>query len=58
MKKLIILDYTAPIVHIYDVDTEVNIDDEYIEKLGINTNCACWMFGNDIEMIYHKEILK
>lgn len=58
MEKLIILDYAVPIVHIYDVDSEANIDEEYIENLGINTNCASWMFGEDIEMIYHKETLK
>ena len=58
MEKLIILDYVVPTVHIYDVDSNVEIDESYIEDLSINTNCASWMFGEDIEIIHHKGVLK
>ena len=58
MEKLIILDYVVPTVHIYDVALDVEIDESYIEDLGINTNCASWMLGEDIEIIHHKGVLK
>ena len=58
MKKLIILDYVVPTVHIYDLYPDVDIDESYIKNLGINTNCASWMFGEDIEIIHHRKVLK
>jgi len=58
MEKLVILDYVIPSVHIYDVDPEADVDEEYIENLGFNTNSCNWMFGEEMEIIYHKEVLK
>lgn len=58
MEKLVILDYVVPSVHVYDVDTEANIDETYIENLGFNTNSCSWMFGDGIDIIFHKEVLK
>ena len=58
MEKLVILDYVVPSVHIYDIDSEADIDEEYIENLGFNTDSCSWMFGEDVEIIHHKEVLK
>ena len=58
MEKLVVLDYTNATVDFYDVDSEADIDESYIESLGHNTNCCSWMFGENIEITFHKEILK
>jgi hypothetical protein len=58
MEKLVILDYVVPSVHIYDIDSDADIDESYINNLGFSTSCCNWMFGEDIEIIHHKGILK
>ena len=58
MEKLIILDYVVPTVHIWDIDSDADIDETYIENLGFNTNSCHWMFGDEMEIIHHKEVLK
>lgn len=57
-EELIILDYSTATVHIYNVDPGVNIDEEYISNLGFHTSNCSWMFGEDIEIIRHKGLLK
>ena len=58
MEDLVILDFNNATVHFYKVDKDTNINDDYIEKLGFNTNDCSWMFAEDIEVIKHKGILK
>ena len=58
MEDLVILDFNNATVHFYKVDKYTNINDDYIEKLGFNTNECSWMFAEDIEVIKHKGILK
>ena len=58
MEDLAILDYSTSTVHFYKVDSNADINDDYIEKLGFNTNECSWMFAEDIEIIKHKGILK
>ena len=58
MEKLIILDFCTASVHVYDVDSEANIDETYIENLGFNTNSCSWMFAENMEITFHKEVLK
>ena len=58
MEKLIILDYTNATVDLYDVESDANIDESYIEELGFNTNNCYWMFGENMEITFHKEVLK
>ena len=58
MEDLVILDFNNATVHLYKVDKDTNINDDYIEKLGFNTNECSWMFAEDIEVIKHKGILK
>ena len=57
MEDLVILDYSNSTVHFYKVDNDANIDENYIEKLGFNTNECSWMFAEDIGIIKHKGIL-
>ena len=57
MEDLVILDYSNSTVHFYKVDNNANIDENYIEKLGFNTNECSWMFAEDIGIIKHKGVL-
>ena len=56
MEDLVILDYSTLTVHFYKVDSNADIHDDYIEKLGFNTNECSWMFAEYIEVIKHKGI--
>ena len=58
MEKLVILDYTNATVDFYDVEPDVDIDESYIEELGFNANNCSWMFGDNMEITFHKEVLK
>ena len=57
MEDLVILDFNNATVHFYKVDKDTNINDDYIEKLGFNTNECSWMFAEDIGIIKHKGVL-
>ena len=58
MEDLVILDYSNSTLHFYKVANDANIDENYIEKLGFNTNECSWIFAEDVEVIKHKGILK
>ena len=58
MEDLVILDFNNATIHFYKVDSNADINDDYIEKLGFNTNECSWIFAEDIEVIKHKGILK
>ena len=58
MEDLVILDYSTLTVHFYKIDSNADINDDYIEKLGFNTNECSWMFAEDIDIFKHKGILK
>ena len=55
--KLVILDYNKGIVHYYNVEKEVEINEEYVTNLGFNSDEICWMYGEEIDIIEHNEIL-
>lgn len=57
MEKLIILEFSTGIAHIYDIERSEPVDEEYIENLGYKVSDCHWMSG-DIEIIQHKGILK
>ena len=58
MEDLVILDYSTLTVHFYKIDSNADINDDYLENLGFNTNECSWMFAEHIEVIKHKGILK
>lgn len=58
MKELIVLDYSNMTVHFFNVDSSIKIDEEYVYNLGFHTSNCSWMFGEDIEIIRHKGLLK
>lgn len=58
MEQLIILDYSIPSVHFYNIASEVEVDESYIHSLGFHTSNCAWMFGRNIEVNVHNEVLK
>lgn len=59
MEQLVILDSWTSEVHIYSIaNSETDIDEEYMKKLGHNTNNCQWMFCEDCNIIHHKEPLQ
>ena len=58
MEDLVILDYNNSTLHFYKVDNDANIDENYIEKLGLNPDDCSWICAEDIDVIKHKGILK
>ena len=58
MEELVIIDYSKSVIHFYKVDNDADINEDYIEKLGFNTNECSWMFAENIDIIKHKGICK
>lgn len=58
MMKLTILDYTNSTIDIYDVEENVEINEDYINKLGFNIKNCLYMVNKRVELTYHKEILQ
>ena len=58
MEKLVILDYSDASVHFFDVDSDADIDEEYIERLGFNCSNCYWMFGENMRIEFHNNVLK
>ena len=55
MEKLVVLDYSTLSVHFYDIDTDKDID---IEELGFKESQCSWMFGDSMDITFHKEAVK
>lgn len=58
MEELVILDYSDSTVHFYKVNSNTNTDEDYIRKLGYNPDGCSWMFGEYINVVKHKGIIK
>lgn len=54
MEELVILDYNRSEVHFYKVDFDIEVDEEYIRKLGHNPDECSWMTGEFINLIRHR----
>ena len=57
MEKLVVLDYSTCTLHVYNIETEEHVSDDYIVNLGYNPDACYWMIG-DVEILYHKGVLK
>lgn len=58
MEKLVVLDYSDCSVHFYTVAPEADVNEEYLERLGHHCSNCSWMFGEDLFIYSHNEILK
>ena len=57
MEKLIILEFSTSTAHIFNIEREEPVDEEYISNLGYNPSDCHWMAG-DLEITQHKGVLK
>lgn len=57
-ENLVIMDYSTGTVHVYPLEREEPIDDEYIDDLGFRSSDCYWMAGNIDFEIHNKEVLK
>ena len=55
MEKLVVIDYSDLSVHFFDVDTDRDID---ISELGFKESQCSWMFGENISINSHSEVVK
>ena len=55
MEKLAIMDYINHEVHLFDVDTDRRVE---LSELGFRDSDCHYMFGEDIKVVNHKEIIK
>ena len=56
MKKLIIVDYSNNAIHIHNIDSNLEVTDEYVNSLGYGVNNCYWIAGN-VDIIVHKGVL-
>lgn len=59
MKQLIVIDIAYPVeVHIYNVSKDIDINEKYIESLGFDVDYCQWAYGDNVSIMFHKEVLK
>lgn len=56
-EKLIILDFKVQdvTIHIYPIDSNIEVDEEYIQNLGFNPDYCSWHFGTEVKIIEHQD---
>ncbi len=57
MEKLAIIDFRDNSIHLYNIDSDVDIDDDYLNILGFDPNMVQTMFANKIDIVKHVGIL-
>lgn len=57
MEQLIILNFSNPSVHIYNVEPKVEVNEEYISNLGYHPSECSWMTHSNMKIEFHNEIL-
>lgn len=58
IEKLAIIDFRDNSIHLYNIDSNVDIDDNYLNILGFDPNMVQTMFGSKIDIVKHTGILK
>lgn len=58
MEQLAIIDFVDNSIHLYNIDSDVDVDDEYLNILGFDPNIVQTMFANKIDIVKHVGILK
>ena len=57
-EQVIILDFHSSSVHIYNLDEDIELDEEYLNELGFDADSVILMYGFEIPVVKHKEKLK
>ena len=55
MKQVAIMNYITQEIHIFDVEKEEDIT---MGDLGFRESDCHWMWGEDIKVVHHKEVVK
>ena len=55
MEQLAIMDYINQEVHIFNVDSDHDVD---ISELGFRDSDCHYMWGNNIKVVQYKEVIK
>ena len=55
MTQLAIMDYITQEIHLFDIDTEREVE---LSELGFRDSDCHYMYGNHIPIIHHKEAIK
>lgn len=60
LEKLVIVENLGQDIniHVYSIDPDADIDEDYISKLGHDTSCCIWSFGTSYNITIHKEVLR
>ena len=56
IKTLIIMDYSTSKIHVYNIHADVDVSNDFIEKLGYNIDEVSWMIAEDYDVEKHKGI--
>lgn len=55
MEQLAVMDYINHEVHLFDVDTDKDIE---LSELGFKDSDCHYMWGEEIKVVHHKEVIK
>lgn len=53
MEKLVILDYGIGTVDIFDIPSDIHVDEEYIQNLGFRLNDISWMLCPNLSIHFN-----
>lgn len=54
---LAIMDYSTSTIHLYEIDENEDVDEDFIKKMNHNPDECSWMFGENISVYKnHREI--
>lgn len=55
MKQLAIMNYITQEIHLFDIDTDAEIE---LSELGFRDSDCHYMWGENIKVVHHKEIVR
>ena len=58
IRTLIIMDYSTGKIHVYNIHADLDVTDDFIEKLGYNIDEVSWMITENYDVEEHKGIFR
>lgn len=56
IRTLIIMDYSTGKIHVYNIHADLDVTNDFIEKLGYNIDEVSWMIAENYDIEEHKGI--
>lgn len=56
IRTLIIMDYSTGKIHVYSIHVDLDVTNDFIEKLGYNIDEVSWMITENYDVEEHKGI--